>query len=96
MNSGYLSRSAIEEGITPVYISVGAAAGLHRYLNENGGVQSVEAAKTVLLEVSKLEENHTLAKLILHYYEMLLGGCDLAKLINEADKIKHKNMSAVV
>ena len=90
------SLLAIEEGITPAYIAVGAAAGLRRYLNENGGVQSVDTAKTVLLEVSKLEENHTLAKLILHYYEMLLSGCDLATLILEADKIKHENMGSVV
>lgn len=90
------SLLAIEEGVTPAYIAVGAAAGLHRYLNENGGVQSVEAAKAVLLEVSKLEETHTLHKLILHYYEMLPGGCDLAKLIAEADKIKHDSMQSVV
>ena len=90
------SLLAIEEGITPAYIAVGAAAGLHRYIKENGGEQSVDTAKAVLLEVSKLEENHTLAKLILHYYEMLLDGGDLAKLIDEADKIKHENMSAVV
>ena len=90
------SLLAIEEGITPAYIAVGAAAGLHRYLKENGGEQSTDAAKGVLLEVSKLEENHTLAKLILHYYEMLLGGCDVATLILEADKIKHANMQPVV
>ena len=90
------SLLAIEEGITPAYIAVGAAAGLHRYIKENGGEQSVDTAKAVLLEVSKLEETHTLAKLILHYYEMLLGGCDLAKLIAEADKIKHENMQPVV
>ena len=90
------SLLAIEEGITPAYIAVGAAAGLRRYLNENGGEQSVDVAKTVLLEVSKLEETHTLAKLILHYYEMLLGDCSLAALITEADKIKHQNMESVV
>jgi hypothetical protein len=87
---------AIEEGITPAYIAVGAAAGLCRYLKENGVEQSVDTAKAVLLEVSNLEETHTLAKLILHYYEMMLSGGDLAKLIDEADKIKHENMSAVV
>ena len=90
------SLLAIEEGITPAYIPVGAAAGLHRYLKENGGEQSVETAKAVLLEVSKLEETHTLAKLILHYYEMLLGGCSLTALITEADKTKHKSMQDVV
>ena len=90
------SLLAIEEGITPAYIAVGAAAGLCRYLNENGGEQSVDVAKTVLLEVSKLEEAHPLHKLILHYYKMLLGGCDLKKLIAEADKLKHDSMQAVV
>ena len=90
------SLLAIEEGITPAYIAVGAAAGLRRYLNENGGEQSVDVAKTVLLEVSKLEETHTLAKLILHYYEMLLDGYSLTALIAEADRIKHANMQEVV
>ena len=90
------SLLAIEEGITPAYIAVGAAAGLHRYIKENGGEQSVDTAKAVLLEVSKLEETHTLHKLILHYYEMLLGGSDIKNLIAEADKLKHDSMQAVV
>ena len=90
------SLLAIEEGITPAYIAVGVAAGLHRYIKENGGKQSVDTAKAVLLEVSKLEENHTLAKLILHYYEMLLGGCSLTALVAEADRITHESMQATV
>ena len=90
------SLLALSEGITPAYIAVGAAAGLRHYLNENGGVQSVDTAKAALLETSKLEETHTLAKLILHYYEMLLRGCSLSALITEADKIKHSSMESVV
>ena len=65
-------------------------------LPRENGEQSVEAAKAALLETSKLEETHTLAKLILHYYEMLLRGCSLSALITEADKIKHSSMDAVV
>ena len=90
------SLLAMEEGITPAYIAVGAAAGLHRYLKENGGVQSLTAATAVLKEVSKLEESHPLSKLILHYYESLLNGCSLMKLTAEADKVKHDNMHPVV
>jgi mannitol-1-phosphate 5-dehydrogenase len=90
------SLLAMEEGITPAYIAVGAAAGLRRYLKENGGVQSMEEAKAALLEVSKLAEDHRLAKLILHYYEMILDGCSLLKLMQEAEKQKHKSMGAVV
>ena len=90
------SLLALSEGITPAYIAVGAAAGLRRYLNENGGEQSVEAAKAALLETSKLEETHTLAKLILHYYEMLLSGCSLTALVAKADRITHESMQATV
>ena len=90
------SLLAMEEGVTPAYIAAGAAAGLRRYLKENGGVQSMDSAKAALLEVSKLAEDHPLTKLILHYYEMILDGCSLAKLTTEADRIKHESMQAVV
>jgi mannitol-1-phosphate 5-dehydrogenase len=90
------SLLAMEEGITPAYIAVGAAAGLRRYLKENGGVQSMEGAKAALLEVAHLSEDHKLAQLILHYYEMILDGCSLLKLMQEAEKQKHKSMGAVV
>ena len=52
--------------------------------------------KAALLEIAKLAEDHKLAKLILHYYEMILDGCSLLKLMTEAEKQKHKNMQAVV
>ena len=90
------SLLAMEEGITPAYIAVGAAAGLRRYLKENGGVQSMDGAKAALLEVANLSEDHKLAQLILHYYEMILDGCSLLKLVSEAEKQKHESMNAVV
>ena len=90
------SLLAMEEGFTPAYIAVGAAAGLHRYLKENGGVQSMDGAKAALAEVSKLAEEHPLSKLILHYYGMILDGCSLLKLMQEAEKLKHNSMNAVV
>jgi len=90
------SLLAIEEGITPAYIAVGAACGLRRHLKENGGVQSMDAAKAALAEVSGLEEDHHLSQLILHYYEMILDGCSLMKLTAEAEKQKHASMQAVV
>lgn len=90
------SLLAMEEDITPAYIAVGAAAGLRRYLKENGGVQSMDGAKAALLEVAHLSEDHKLAKLILHYYEIILDGCSLLKLVSEAEKQKHESMNAVV
>ena len=90
------SLLAMEEGITPTYIAMGAAAGLRRYLKENGGVQSMDAARSALLEVSQLTESHKLTQLILHYYEIILDGSSLLKLVSEAEKQKHANMIAVV
>ena len=90
------SLLAMEEGITPAYIAVGAATGLRRYLKENGGVQSEDRAAAALLEIAKLDAEHPLAKLILHYYQMILDGCSLGKLIAAADRIKHESTPSVV
>lgn len=90
------SLLAMEEDVTPAYIAVGAAAGLRRYLKENGGVQSMTAAEAALGDLAKLDAAHPLLKLILYYYNMLLNGCTPAKLANEAEKKKHDNMRAVV
>lgn len=90
------SRLALEEGVTPAYIAVGAAVGLRRYLKENGGVQSMEAAKAALAMISQLDAQHRLSRLILHYYGMILDGCSLKKLAAEAEKQKHESMRAVV
>lgn len=90
------SRLALEEGITPAYIAVGAAAGLHRYLKENGGVQSLDAAKAALPEITGLDAGHRLYQLILHDYTMILNGCSILKLMTEAEKQKHESMHAVV
>lgn len=90
------SKLALEMGVTPAYIAVGATAGLRRYLKENGGIQSMDGAKTALHEIAKLEDEHPLTQLILHYYGMILDGCSVVKLAAEADKVKHESMNAVV
>ena len=87
---------AMEEGIAPAYIAVGAAAGLHRYLKENGDVQSLTNARTALQDISKLDAQHPLANLILKYYTMIQNGESASRLIAEADRYKHVTMHAVV
>jgi len=90
------AKLAIEQGISPAYIAVGAAAGLFRYLKEDGGIQGLSAAENALGEVSGLKADHALSKLIVHYYKMILDGCSLQKLVAEAEKVKHASMEAVV
>lgn len=90
------SLLAMEQGITPAYITVGAAAGLHRYLNENDMTQTIENALKVLEDVSKLTENHALTKLILDRYADILGGATIGELCAKADAVKFASLHDVV
>ncbi len=88
------AKLAMEQRITPAYIAVGIAAGIKRYLAEN----ELEAtqAKTVLKEVSQLDMESPLAKLVLEYYDMICGGCTIKQLMEKAEEEKHTAMDAVV
>ncbi len=91
------SLLALEQGVTPAYIAVGAAAGLKRYINEAEGLeQSQETALKVLEEVSGLKADHKLTKLILGYYAMLLEGCSLTDLRHGADAVKAESLDKII
>ena len=91
------SALALEVGITPAYITVGAAAGLHRYINEAEGMeQGMESAKQVLAEVSKLDVDGELAKMILAMYDKILSGATLADLRRAADAVKAASLGAII
>ena len=91
------SSLAFEQGITPAYIALGAAAAVHRYINEQEGMeQSAEKAAAVLSEVSSLESDSPLARLIIRYYEMILSGASLAELRRAADENKSRSLGEVI
>ncbi len=90
------SLLALEQGITPAYIAVGAAAGLYRYIREAEMEQGMDSAVTVLAEVSKLNADHQLAKLILQMYGKILAGSTVADLRRAADEVKAATLSAII
>ena len=90
------SLLAFEEGITPAYIAVGAAAGVKRYLDEAGTPQGEEAAANVLGEVSQLPADSPLRTLILHFYKMIAEGASLADLRRAADGCKQKSLKDII
>ena len=91
------SSLALEQGTTPAYIAVGAAAGVHRYIKETEGMeQGMESAKQVLSEVSKLDTEGELAKLILAMYEKILSGATLYDLRRAADAVKASTLQPIV
>ena len=88
---------ALEQGITPAYIAVGAAAGLRRYINEAEGMeQGMDAAKEVLAEVSELSADSELAKLILGMYELILEGRSVRELMQAADEAKAASIHDII
>lgn len=89
-------KLALQQGITPCYIAVGAAAGLHRYIAEAGAEQSMAEAEKVLKETSALEKEDTLAAMILEQYKLLLAGASPAALRRAAERSKSANLTNVI
>ncbi len=91
------SALALAQGITPAYIAVGAAAGVHRYIKEAEGMeQGMDSAKKVLSEVSGLDVDGELAGLILSMYEKILSGASVADLRRAADAAKAATLKPIV
>ena len=91
------STLALEQGVMPAYIAVGAAAGLRRYINETEGLeQGMGAARRVLAEVSGLDVDSELAKLILHMYELVLEEKSVRELLKAADEAKAASIKDII
>ena len=85
------------QDIVPVYIAIGAAAAVWRYIEETEGAeQNIEYAQNVLIEVSGLEKGEKLMELILSMYQMILDGKSLGELRRAADVIKAASLDNVV
>ena len=88
---------ALEQGVPPAYIAVGAAAAVRRYLDEAEGMeQSMEGAKKVLAEVSGLDEGEKLAGMILDMYRLILDGRPLKALRQAADEAKAASLRDII
>lgn len=91
------SKLALEVGVTPAYIAIGAAAGLRRYINEAEGMEQGEAsAKAVLSDVCKLDTNGELAELILSMYKMIIDGKSFGEIRRKADLIVASKLNNVI
>ena len=84
------AKTALEQGITPAYIAVGAAAALWRFINEAEDMEQSEAAAAeVLQQVSELDAKEPLAEMILAMYRLLLEGKTISEIRRQADRVKH-------
>jgi len=91
------SKLALDQGVVPAYIAVGAAAAVRRYIHEAEGMeQSLENAGKVLSEVSGLDRNSPLAKMILDMYRMFLEGRSLGEIRRAADAVKAASLRDII
>ena len=88
------AKLAYKMGITPAYIAIGAAAGLCRYMKEADN-QTI-TAETVLENVSELDLNSELAKLILEMYELIRRGKSFGAIRRFADKKVAEKLKNVI
>ena len=88
---------ALKNGVVPAYIAIGAAAALKRYINEAEDMeQNAENAAKVLGEISAIESDSALGKMILANYLLLIEGKTLGALRRTADKIKAASLGQVI
>ena len=87
---------ALEEGVAPTWIALGAAAGVKRYLDEAEKPQTEAEAAAVLTEVSALPAESPLREWILGYYRMIIAGCSLTDLRRVADAAKAATLKDIL
>lgn len=90
------ARLALQQGIVPCHIAVGAAAGVRRYLAENGSEQTLDNAAEVLQTVSGLDAQEKLTKMILSMYQKILDGATVTDLRKEADRLYAQNLQNAI
>lgn len=89
-------RLAVEQGFTPAYIAVGAAAGLKRYLEENQLPLTDEQAMAVLQQVSGLDKAESTFSLIMSMFGILIQTNSAEQLLRAARQTKTASRHNVV
>ncbi|NLC40600.1 MAG: mannitol dehydrogenase [Clostridiaceae bacterium] len=91
------ARLSLEQGIMPVYIAVGIAAGVRRMIEERSDLkQSAEAAVQILHQVSELDQDDQLTRLVIEMYRLFIEGKTLAEIRSKADQIKAESLHGII
>lgn len=90
------SMLCLECGITPVFISIGAAGAVYQYIKENGWEQGEEQAKRVLKSVSEIQEGHPLSDNILYFYQLYLDGVSVREICRRGEMLREEKEQEVV
>ncbi|MDR0561711.1 MAG: mannitol-1-phosphate 5-dehydrogenase [Spirochaetaceae bacterium] len=86
----------LEQGVTPVSIAAGAAAGLYRYLAELKRPQTEANAARALEDVSGIKPGGELASEILRLYELYRRGRSIADIRRETEIMRAETYCGAV
>lgn len=90
------SLLCLENGIYPVFISVGTAGAVYEYIREAGEEQSMEKARQVLGTIACLEESSPLWFYILPFYQRYMDGVSVREIMDFAEKMRKQEQKEVV
>ena len=91
-----LSSLCLEEGVMPVFICVGAAGALYRYMKENNLDQTESNAVSVLTEISGLVKESPLLSYILPIYNLFRQGASIAAIRRAAEEMRSVNLKDII
>ena len=90
------SNLMLKLGISPAYITVGAAGALYRHLNETGMEQSRANAAAALVDISGNAADEALRESILSMYDLFAKGESLTTLRRTAQDARAKALGWIV
>lgn len=86
------AENCLSQGISPVYICVGAAAALYDYIKQNPD----EDAESSFMRLTGLDEDSFIVKTVTRFYEIFKSGAGLDKITEEADKLKKQCSGMII
>lgn len=88
--------SVLENGGSPVYICLGAAAALHKYIADEKITPSEKEARKTLVSLTSLDGDHKLTALTMTLYSDFALGRSLSEIISHADKLKSELAGMII
>lgn len=89
------AMNVISTGAAPVFICIGAAAALYKYMKD---AELDTSAASAMAEYAKLagEPAATLAPMVEKFYNLFVEGKTLTEILSAADKMKHDAVGMIV
>lgn len=90
------SSLCLEQGVMPVFICVGVAGAVYRYIKENHLDQTENNAVCVLMEISGLAKDSPLMSYILPIYSLFRQGKSIANIRRAVEQMRAAQLKEII